>query len=172
MKSIKFYAVILLLIFISKLNFAQETERKIPQINLKDLQGHSFNTSDIKNDGPIVISFWATWCKPCIQELLAISENYEDWKEETGVKVFAISIDDARNSPKVAPFVNGRAWEFEVYLDENSDFKRAMNVNNIPHLFLVDKNGNIVWDHNSYMPGDEEHLHELLVKLAAGEKID
>jgi len=74
--------------------------------------------------------------------------------------------------PKVEPYVNGQAWEYEVYIDPNSDFKRAMNVNNVPHTFLVDGNGNIVWQHNSYQPGDEDELYELVQKLAAGESID
>lgn len=119
-----------------------------------------------------VVNFWATWCKPCIQELIAIQDSYEDLVAETGVKLIAISIDDARNAAKVRPFVEGRAWEYEVYLDVNQDFKRALNVNNVPHTFLLDGNRMIVWDHNSYSPGDEEHLFELVRTLAAGKPLE
>lgn len=147
--------------------------QKIPSANVKTLKGEEINTTTFENDGkPIIISFWATWCKPCIRELLTIAENYEDWQEETGVKLIAISIDDARTMNKVAPFVNGKAWDYEVYLDPNADFKRAMNVNNVPHTFLVDGNGEIVWQHNSYAPGDEEELYENVVKLSKGETLD
>lgn len=151
---------------------AQENERKLPNVTVKTLSGEDFNTSEIQNDGPIFISFWATWCKPCIKELIAIDENYLDWIDETGVKVYAVSIDDSKSSSRVAPFVNGKAWEFEILLDANSDFKRAMNVVDVPHAFLLDKKGNIVWEHTSYSPGDEEKLHELLVKLANDESIE
>lgn len=146
---------------------------KLPAVNIKKVAGENFNTSEISNNGkPMVISFWATWCKPCVQELTAISELYDDWQEETGVKVIAVSTDDSRNSSRVQPFVNARKWDYEVYLDPNSDFKRAMNVNNIPHTFLVNGKGEIVWQHNSYSPGDELELYELIKKLSKGESID
>ncbi|MBE2247512.1 MAG: TlpA family protein disulfide reductase [Candidatus Competibacteraceae bacterium] len=145
---------------------------KIPQATVQNIQGGQVSTSTFSNDGkPIIISFWATWCKPCIAELSSIAENYEDWQDETGVKLIAISIDDARNVAKVAPFVNGKSWEYEVYCDPNGDFKRAMSVNTVPHTFLVDGNGDIVWQHNSYNPGDEDELFKLVQKLAKGEKI-
>jgi cytochrome c biogenesis protein CcmG/thiol:disulfide interchange protein DsbE len=152
---------------------AQEGGRKIPAVEIKSLNGAPFNTGTIENDGkPIIISFWATWCSPCKRELNTIAEEYIDWVEETGVKLIAISIDDARQTHKVKPYVDGQSWEYEVYLDPNADFKRAMNVNNVPHTFLIDGNGNIVWQHNSYQPGDEAELYELVVRLANGETID
>lgn len=148
-------------------------QNNLPAVNIQDMKGATFNTSQIQNNGkPIIISFWATWCKPCVAELSAIAENYADWQEETGVKVIAVSIDDARNVAKVEPFVNGKSWEYEVYCDPNGDFKRAMSVNTVPHTFLIDGQGNIVWQHNSYNPGDEDELLELTKKVSKGEKID
>lgn len=149
----------LLLVLISVVVFAQENT--IPSVNLKTLDGKTFNTSSITNDGkPVVISFWATWCKPCIMELAAIAENYEAWQKETGVVLYAVSIDDSKTMSRVAPFVNSKGWEFVVLLDPNGDFKRALNVINVPHTFLVDGNGKIIDQHTSYAQGDEEHLYE------------
>lgn len=154
-------------------NLHAQADYKIPSVNIQDLNSTTFNTENISNNGkPIIISFWATWCKPCIQELNAIADVYEDWKEETGVKLVAISTDDVRNVAKVPAFVSGRGWEFEVYCDPNGDFKRALSVNSIPHTFLVDGNGNIVWQHNSYNPGDEDELFHLIQKLSKGQSID
>ena len=125
------------------------------------------NLSKFSNNGnPIIISFWATWCKPCKAELNTIAEEYDDWTDETGVKLIAVSIDDARSSTRVEPYINAQGWEYLVLLDPNGDLKRAMNVNNVPHTFLVDGNGKIVWDHNNYSPWDEEELYEELVKIA------
>lgn len=141
--------------------------RSIPAVDVEDLEGSAFSTADLENEGkPMIISFWATWCKPCVLELKTIQEEYENLQDETGVKLVAISIDDARNKFKVRPFVDGRGWEYDVYIDANGDFKRAMGVVNVPHTFLVDGECNIVWEHNSYSPGDEEELYEKVRELA------
>ena len=146
--------------------------RTIPAVTVKTMDGQSFNTADLSNDNnPMIISFWALWCKPCIRELTTISDVYDDWQEETGVKLVAISIDDSRSSSKVMPFVNGKGWSYEVYLDPNGDFKRAMNVNLIPHTFLVNGKGEIVWQHTSFTEGAELELIDLVRKVKAGEDI-
>lgn len=152
--------------------FTTSDGNKIPSATVKKLDGSTTNSNTFSNDGkPMIISFWATWCKPCKKELDAINEEYADLQKETGVKLIAISIDDARSSGKVVTDVKVKGWKYEVYIDENQDFKRAMNVNNVPHTFLVDGNGQIVWSHNSYAEGDEESLFENVRKLAKGEKL-
>tara|TARA_A100001388_G_C28749336_1_gene491278 strand:- start:1197 stop:1673 length:477 start_codon:yes stop_codon:yes gene_type:complete len=139
---------------------------QLPSVNIKDMEGNSLNFSKISNNGnPIIISFWATWCKPCKAELNTIAEEYDDWVDETGVKLVAVSIDDARSSSRVEPYVNAQGWEYLVLMDPNSDLRRAMGVNNVPHTFLVNGAGKIVWDHNNYSPGDEEELYEKLIHL-------
>jgi cytochrome c biogenesis protein CcmG/thiol:disulfide interchange protein DsbE len=164
------YKVFLIFCLASFSLSAQETKsRPLPSVDLKTLDGKTINTSTFNNDGkPIVISFWATWCKPCITELTNVAEVYDDWKTETGVKMIIISIDDARNMTKVAPFVNGKGWDYEVYLDANSDLKRELNINLIPHTFLLNGKKEIVWQHNSYTEGDEKVLLGLIKKLNAG----
>ena len=150
----------------SSLTIAQSQKSLLPNISLKSLEGKTVNTIDFENNGkPIVISFWATWCKPCAKELDAISEIYDDWQNETGVKVIAISIDDSRNAAKVAPYANGKDWPFDIYIDANSDLKRALNVNAIPHTFLLNGEKEIIWQHTSYFDGDEEELYEEILKL-------
>jgi cytochrome c biogenesis protein CcmG/thiol:disulfide interchange protein DsbE len=167
------FKLIATLTFALFLGLSASAQDKIPSIQLKDLVGNMISSGELENDGkPMVISFWATWCKPCIRELNAINDVYFDWQEETGVKVVAISVDDSRNSARVKPFTASQGWEYEIYIDENQELKRALNVNNIPHTFLVDGKGNIVWQHNGYIPGDEDHLFELISLLAAGESIE
>lgn len=147
---------------------AQNSDKqKLPSVNVKNLKGQIVSTSGFGNDGhPYVVNFWATWCKPCVLELNTINEVYDDWKEETKVKIIAISTDDARNSAKVAPFVNGKSWEYEVYIDENGDLKRALNVTNVPHTFLFNGKGELVWQHNGYSPGDEDELLTQIKKIS------
>lgn len=146
--------------------------RPLPSIDIKDVKGNPFNTSNITNDGkPIVVSFWATWCKPCIKELTTIADVYDEWQKETGVKIYAVAIDDARSSSQVGPLANGKGWEYTVLLDQNGDFKRAMNVGPIPHTFLINGKGEIVWQHTSFSEGSELELIDLIRKVAKGEEI-
>jgi cytochrome c biogenesis protein CcmG/thiol:disulfide interchange protein DsbE len=164
-----FFTILLAFIFFSTAFGQDGTFSSLPSVSVKDLKGNTLSSSSFDNDGrPIIISFWATWCKPCIEELNAINDMYPDWVDETGVKLIAISIDDARNAARVRPFVLGKGWEYEIYLDENSDLRRALNVNNPPHTFLLNGNKEIVWQHNGYVPGDEDVLYELVQKLASG----
>ena len=156
---------LLFLFYFSLFNFVIYSH--LPNINLKDVNGNNKNLSKLSNNGnPIIISFWATWCKPCKAELNTIAEEYDDWVDETGVKLIAISIDDARSSSRVEPYINVQGWDYMVLLDPNGDCKRAMNVNNVPHTFLINGSGKIVWDHNNYSIGDEDELYEELVKIS------
>ncbi len=140
--------------------------RPLPPIEVKTTDGSVINFKNIDNNNmPIVINFWATWCKPCKKELNNIAEVYEDWQDETGVKIIAISIDDTRSSSKVMPYVNSVDWEYEIYLDPNGDFKRSMGVSTIPHTFLLNGNKEIVWQHRGYVEGDEEELYNEILKL-------
>lgn len=134
----------------------------IPSVNLKDLDGNTVDTSTLSNDGdPMVISFFATWCKPCMRELKAINEVLPDWQDETGVRIIAVSEDEAQNEQKVKPLVEGKGWtEYQVLLDPSGEFKRQLGVNDIPHVFVVDGEGNIVWNHQGYVDGGEEDILE------------
>lgn len=167
MKKIVFGICILALVSFS----AYVNDKKVPSVVMKKLDGGKINSSEFTNNGkPMVINFWATWCAPCKKELDNISEVYEQWQNETGVKVIAISIDDARTSGRVAAQVEAKGWTYEVYLDENADFKRALGVNNPPSTFLVDGKGNIVYEHTGYAEGDEDELYEKIKELVAKDK--
>ena len=157
--------ILISLTLFSLISFAQI--KSLPAVDLKTLDNDTFNISEFYNGGtPIVISFWATWCKPCIKELNNIAEVYEDWQDETGVKVIAISIDDARNMSKVKPKVNALLWDYEVYCDPNGDLKRAMGVSTVPHTFLLNENKEIVYQHTGYKDGDEYDLFKKIEALS------
>jgi len=163
MKNI-FYSTLLVLSF-TTISFAQN--RTLPSVEVETLDGGNINIQEIENNGnPIVISFWATWCIPCKKELNNIAEVYEDWQEETGVKLIAISIDNTRSKLKVMPYVNASDWDYEVYLDPNRDLARAMGVSNVPHTFLLNGKNEIVWQHRQYADGDEDELLEQIKKIA------
>ena len=139
--------------------------KSLPSIELKNMNGKTVNISELGLKGPLVISFWATWCSPCKKELNTIHEIYQDWQDETGVTLVAVSIDDSKTKNNVPIYVNGKGWEYMVLMDPNGNLKRAMGVNNIPHTFLINTNGKIVYSHNNYASGDEDHLYDEILKL-------
>lgn len=166
----KYLVSVFLVTLLSITAFAQE--QTLPSVTVKNLDGETIDISEIENDGnPIILSLWATWCKPCIKELNTIAEVYPEWQEETGVKLVAVSIDDSRSSSKVLPTVNSNYWDYEVYLDPNQELKRALNVNMIPQTFLLNGEKEIVWEHTSFSEGSELKLIKLVKKVKAGEDI-
>ena len=139
---------------------------QLPKVSLKDINGKPVQTDTLSNGGkPFIIDFFATWCKPCNRELDAISEVYEDWQQETGVKIIAISIDQAQNINKVKPLVDNHGWDYEVLLDPNGDLKRALGIQMIPYVLIVDGRGNIVYKHNGYTDGAETELIDKVRQL-------
>ena len=157
--------IIALLFFIITTTIYSQN-KLLPSVDVKTINGKSININSIENNEmPIVINFWATWCKPCKKELNNIAEVYDEWQDETGVKIIAISIDDTRSMSKVAPYVNSVGWEYEVYLDPNGDLKRAMGVSTVPHTFLLNSKKEIVWQHRGYVDGDEDELFDEIQNL-------
>lgn len=155
----------LLLTFVA-MAIAMVTYAQLPAVTLKTMDGKTISTDTLSNNGkPFIIDFFATWCKPCNRELKAINEVYADWQDETGVKIFAVSIDQAQNINKVKPMVDEYGWEYDVLLDPNSDFKRALGIQMIPYVLICDGNGNIVYKHNGYTEGAENELIEKVREL-------
>ena len=148
--------------------WAQKDAQTMPNIVLKDMNGKAKNMEDYSKSGKItIISFWATWCSPCKKELNNINEVYEDWKTKYDVQLVAVCTDNARNIQKVKPYVDGQGWEYEIIMDVNQDFQRALNIVQIPHTFLLDQNGKVVYQHSGYVEGDEFALEEKIKSLTA-----
>lgn len=152
-------------ILVLSFNFALFAQEQLPSTTLKTLSGSNTTLKEIAAvDDLIVVSLWATWCVPCKNELDAVAEVYDDWVSETGVKYYAVSIDDSRTAKRVKPMINGKGWEFEILLDENSDLKRAFGVSAVPFTIII-KSGEIVYKHTGYTPGYEDELYDMIVAL-------
>ena len=151
-----------LLFLILLISLSAYSQKSIPNINLSDLEGKKTKIFDLIDDNKItVISLWATWCVPCIKELDAINEVYYDWKEELDFNLIAVSVDDSRSVRRAKALVNGKAWPYEIYLDSNQDFKRALGTSFIPQTLIV-RNRKILYQHTGYQPGDEDYLYQKL----------
>lgn len=147
---------------------AQTISAQLPSFKLKTIDGKTVSTDTLRNDGkPFIISFFATWCKPCNRELSAIAEVYDEWQKETGVKLYAVSIDKAQNANKVKPLVNQNGWPYEVMLDPNSEFRKSFGGEMIPFVIICDGNGKIIEKHNGYTEGSEEEIIEKVRELTS-----
>ena len=139
--------------------FSQTT---IPNTNLTTLDGKSVKIQDeISKDKITILSFWASWCVPCINELDAISEVYEDWQEDFNLELIAISTDDARTQKRIRPMVNGKGWPYKILLDKNQELKRALNISTIPQIIIL-KDSKIIYIHSGYSPGVEDEFYEII----------
>ena len=131
--------------FLILFSITLSSQNKMPNVILKTIEGKTVNSKSTSNkNGLTIYSFWATWCVPCINELDAINKDFDKWKLETNVKLVAVSTDDARTKRRVRPLVNGKKWNFDVLVDENQAFKRALNINGIPHT-IVTKGSKIIY---------------------------
>lgn len=158
----KKFLLSIVLLFVTMTAMAQ-----VPSVNVENGKGEVINSSSlVDGETPMIISFWATTCKPCIRELDAINEAYPDWIEEADFRVVAVSTDDSRFSAQARALVEGHGWsDFTVVYDKNQALMRAMNVTLTPQVFVVDKSGKIVYSHTGYAPGNEEELFEAILKL-------
>ncbi|WP_313091259.1 TlpA family protein disulfide reductase [Chryseobacterium flavum] len=131
--------------------------QQLPNVSIENISGHKINVSQIDSSKPVIMSFWATWCLPCMEELTIINEKYEDWQKENKFTMFAVSTDDARTVSKVKTVVKSKGWPYTILLDTNQILKRALNINSVPYVIIVYK-GKIVYSHVGYYPGDEDEL--------------
>jgi cytochrome c biogenesis protein CcmG, thiol:disulfide interchange protein DsbE len=162
-KSISVVVLSILIALCCKAQRSDSLARELPDVRVRTLNNKMISSAELPNEGkPFLIIFWKSCCPINMKTLDAINELYADWQDETGVTLFAVSVDDARSAAGIAPLVNGKAWDFEVLLDVNSDFKRAMNVNATPHIFILNGRRNIIWQKAGYAPGDEHEIFRIL----------
>ncbi len=139
---------------------------QIPSVNLKTLDGQTVDLKDYVGKGkPVFLSFWATWCKPCVQELNNISELLPEWEAAYQLEVVAVTIDTQRQLAKAKSTVMTNGWAVTILSDSNQQLMTKLGFQTIPQSFLLDGTGKVVYSHSGYKPGDEYELEEKLKSL-------
>jgi len=142
-------------------------KKELPSIIIQDLDGKQVNIAEYGKSGKVtVLNFWATWCVPCKKELTNIHQMYEQWQKDYDVQIVAISIDDARNRAKVKATAEGSGWDYIVLIDQNQELKRALNFQTVPYTLMLDKSGNVVYEHAGYVEGDEYELEDKIAEYS------
>jgi peroxiredoxin len=164
----KFFLISFLTICLSLSLLAQNEEeitgKKAPNFKLINLDGKYVELNSVTGNGPILLSFWATWCKPCLEEMAEYNKIYEQFSD-SGFVMFAISTDTEKSIAKVKPYIKSKDYKFPVLLDTNSEAARKYYAQQMPYSVLIDKNGNIVYSHLGYMKGDEQKMESLIKDL-------
>ena len=154
----------LILFLLTSLVRGAEIKSKAFNFSAEDLDGNKIELKTALINGPVLISFWATSCKPCIQELSQVQKFYQEYKKK-GLEVLAIDVDGPRSVSAVKPKVKGLKWEFPVLMDTNKDIYRKYQVLGIPHTVIVDRSGDIRYTHTTYRAGDEKLIQKKIDEL-------
>lgn len=156
-------AIALLVLSVFSFNVSAQT---LPDVKVENAQGKEIRVRSLLTGKPLIISYWSIACKPCIQELNAINDAIEEWREEADFEVIAVSVDDVRMQANAKAKAASLGWDFTCVYDTNQELKRAMNVSLTPQSFIVDADGNIVFSHSGYTPGSEELLFDKILEIA------
>jgi len=162
------YLKLLCAVFMAAFVTLTASAQRLPKLTLTDIRGNSVCLDTLCADGrPVIVDVFATWCHPCLRELAAIHEVWDEWQEETDVRLVAIAIDEGQNASKVRPLADRNGWKWQVLLDPNSQLTRALGIQSIPYVMVLDGKGNIAYKHLGYTDGAEEELLEKVKELSA-----
>lgn len=143
-----------------------------PDFTLSDMNGKRVTLSDNFGDGPIYISFWATWCRPCLEEMKILEVLYKKYRDR-GLRIFAINTEGARAKGKIKGFVKSNGFSFDILLDRDGEvFRRKYKGFAMPFSVMTDPQGKIIFSAVGFKPGDEEHIEELILQHLPGAEDD
>ena len=146
--------------------FSSELLSQKVQANLRlnRIDGKKIQLKQYLDNGPILINFWATWCGPCKKEMLHLDRLSKEYRKNN-FSILSISIDTQRSLSEVKRFIRSKRYDFEVFIDPNQQIFKKLNGNIMPTNLLIDKDGQVIWMHYGYMPGDEIMMEKEIVQL-------
>ena len=154
--------VLLVALVLSGPGYAEDN--KAADFTLPNLKGEDVTLSDLLARGPVIVDFWATWCKPCIQAFPGLQKLLDEYKDR-GLTIVAISVDGPKTRSRVEPFIRSKEYGFEVLLDTQGRVARRYNAVAIPRTVLVNPDGEIAFAAVGYRPSNHDLIEEALVPL-------
>jgi cytochrome c biogenesis protein CcmG, thiol:disulfide interchange protein DsbE len=170
MRATRILSLILIALILPALALAEG--KKIPRLSITDLEGKKHDVKEFLGEGPVLLNFWATYCKPCLAELPKIEAFQKEWAEETGLKLITVSIDQPRMQKQVRPFVHRHGFKFPVYTDSNQEALRKLGGRGVPFNVLIGTDGSILDAHAGFKASDTETWAALILEDAAAHAVE
>jgi len=129
----------------------------LPDLSVRLLDGKQVRLSALLEEGPLLVSFWATWCAPCKKEMIFLEEFHQKYNENS-FRVLAISTDSPKSMSKVKSYIRAKKYTFLVGIDPNQDIAKKMNALLMPTTLILNKDRKVSWYHQGFIPGDEKEI--------------
>ena len=149
----------------------KEEYRDLPNVKIKSLKGKKISTKKILKEKYTIMSFWATWCVPCLKEMKELDILHHKYKDEN-FQVVGISVDDSKTIKKIKTTLKSKKISYPVYLDTEQKFFGKFNTEALPFSILVSPDGEILWEHSGYIPGDEKEMEAVIVNVLGMSKTE
>ena len=129
----------------------------LPDLSVRLLDGKQVRLSTLLEEGPLLVSFWATWCAPCKKEMIFLEEFHQKYNENS-FRVLAISTDSPKSMSKVKSYIRAKKYTFLVGIDPNQEIAKKMNALLMPTTLILNKDRKVSWYHQGFIPGDEKEI--------------
>jgi len=129
----------------------------LPDLSIRLLDGKRVRLSALLEEGPLLVSFWATWCAPCKKEMIFLEEFHQKYNENS-FRVLAISTDSPKSMSKVKSYIRAKKHTFLVGIDPNQEIAKKMNALLMPTTLILNKDRKVSWYHQGFIPGDEKEI--------------
>lgn len=136
-----------------------EEEMYAPDFTLEDLSGEEHTLSDYRGK-VVLVDFWATYCKPCRDEIPHFVDFYEKYREDSLV-ILGVGVDGKKNLQR---FSENFDVNYPILVD-NKDIATEYEIRGVPTTFILDRDGKITKKVVGYAPTYEDTLENAFKKL-------